>query len=311
MIRRGIVSVTGAVVTLVVIVSLVFILTSLIPGDVATQIAGGNHAAAEQIRHDLHLDDPLLIRLASWWKSVVTGHLGQSWINGADVGSVVMQRMVHTLCIVLPAWLLAAVAGTGLAVTLAVMRTKMTSSVLSGVVTTIAAIPEIVVVVALVLILGVKLRLLPAVSIIPPGDSPLAHPKLLVLPVLGLALPSAAWMARFLRGPAEEILETRLYNSAIHRGMPITTALRRVVFGRLVAPSIQVYAATFVGLIGSGVVVEAVLNYPGVGGLLANALQSHDTPMVQGVALVISVMAMAVYTAADMISDAWRWKVTR
>ena len=304
-------TVGSATLTLLVVVSVVFLVTAWLPGDFASQLAGANQDAAERLRTHYELDRPVLHRLAGWWWSALHLDLGTSWIGGTDVFSTVTHRLGASSAIVLPAWILAMTFGIGGALVQAVLRGRPSAFMMSAFVAACAAIPEAIVVVLLVLLFAVKWRLLPAVTMIPLGESPWASPGQLVLPVLGLAIPVAAWVARILRGPAEELLGLPLYVSAQRRGMPLLQRLWRCVAIRMAPVVLCTAAISAVGLLGAGVVVEALLNYPGVGGLLAGALGARDMPVVQGITLVLSCIAVVVYTTTDLLSVALERRVKR
>ncbi|WP_158256045.1 ABC transporter permease [Corynebacterium sp. 13CS0277] len=293
------------------IVSGVFLLALALPGDIATQLTGADHAAADALRARFHLDEPWWRRLGYWWWAALQGDLGVSWLTGTPVAVTVWGRLLRSLVVVVPAWVAAMILGVSLALYQAAHQGRRRAAAANAFAAVVAAIPEAVIVVLLIVVVAVRLQWLPAVSLIPAGQSPWHYPRALVLPVVALALPVSAWVSRMVRGPAEELFRLRLYTAARRRGRSTHDAMLRIVVVRLLPVVIQTAAISGVGLLSSGVVVEALVNYPGLGGLLAHALGARDVPVIQGIAVVISTVAIATYALADVSAGALARKVSR
>lgn len=207
---------------MVVALSALFLLTAALPGDFADSVAGTDKARAERLREQWGLNAPVVPRLAMWWEQVLQGDFGDSLANGQPVLSRVLVRLEATLTIAVPSVLLAAFCGTGLAFALAWLRNQRLGTTLALAVSMFTGLPEIVFVVSLVLLFAVGLGLFPAVSLVDPGKSLLLQWKILILPILALAIPHAAWAARMLRGSADDLLASELVASARRRGVSVT-----------------------------------------------------------------------------------------
>jgi peptide/nickel transport system permease protein len=219
-------------------------------------------------------------------------------MDGRPVGPVLAERLGASALVVVPAWVLAVVCGVLMA--LVVARRPAGSSAVAAV----SALPEVVLVSGLVLVFASGLGWLPAVSLLPVGGSAWDAPEVLVLPILGLAIPSAAWLARAVRGPAADILARPFVVDAQLRGVsPARVALRHVL-PHLAGPLAQAAAILAGALLAGTTVVESLLAYPGLGQLLATAVASRDVPVVQAVALVDAVLVLAAVLAADAIAKA-------
>lgn len=293
-------------VLLVVVASTVFLLTATLPGDAAASLAGADRAAAAQIRTELGLDRPVLLRLLDWWGHALGGDLGRSWLSRTPVTEILPGRLAASAAVAIPAWGLALGAGWGTAVWLALRRRRPEERAATGLLAVLAGIPEAVVVVLLTLLLAGWAGWLPAVSLLPPGASPLARPELLVLPVLGLAVPGYAWAARLLRGPADEALGRRVVTAARRRGESTPRVVARHVLPPMLPSVAQAGAVLAAGVLGGGAVVETLLAYPGLGLLLTQAVAARDVPVVQGVSLVLAALALAGYAAADTVREVRR-----
>lgn len=291
-----------AALVIAVVASAVFAVTELLPGDAADVAAGADRAAAEELRDAAGLDASAPARLGAWWWDAVRGDLGSSLVDGAPVAPLVLQRLGSTLAVAAPAWALAVAVGALIAVIAAARRGRRGDGATTAAVAVAAGVPESVLLIALVLVLSTGLGWLPAVATLPPGVGPAEAPEVLVLPVLALALPSAAWAARTLRGPAEDVLRDPVVASAVERGVPLARVGWRHVLPRLAPPLAQSAAVLAGAVLGGGAVVESLLDYPGLGRLLVGAVASRDVPVVQGAALVLTAVSVFALTAADALT---------
>ncbi|QSB06677.1 ABC transporter permease [Natronoglycomyces albus] len=283
-----------------------FLLTEMLPSDLADVQAGADVERAEQLRHIYGLDQPIGVRLWDWWSAVFSGDLGHSLIDGSPVWPRVADRLINTAAIAMPAILIAAVATVALALVLSWNRGRPVATRTSVGLAACAGLPEAVLTVALVALLSVRLGWVPSVSLLAPGQQPWDRVEILLLPVLSLAIPAIAWSTRMLKGSSDDIVSLDVVVSARLRGMPAHRVILRHVLPRMRGPLAQVFAVMAAGILGGSVIVESLLAYPGIGQLLSGAVAARDTPMVQGAGLVLVVVSMSLYTAADLIVDKGR-----
>ncbi|WP_410617198.1 ABC transporter permease [Amycolatopsis sp. lyj-109] len=291
---------TRAAATLAAVVTGVFLLTASLPQDAAQVLAGrqADPARLAQLRAELGLDRPLWERFGSWLAGLLHGDLGRSLVDGRPVGPLVLDRLGASALIVLPAWVLAVLLG----VLVALVSARRAAA--SAAVAAFAAVPEVVLVSGLVLVFATGLGRLPAVSLLPVGGSAWDAPEVLVLPILALALPSAAWLARSVRGPVADIVGRPFVLDAHLRGVPPARVVVAHVLPHVAGPVAQAAAILAGALLAGTTVVESLLAYPGVGQLLATAVATRDVPVVQAVALVDAVVALAAVLTADRVSKA-------
>jgi peptide/nickel transport system permease protein len=165
----------------------------------------------------------------------------------------------------------------------------------------LAALPEFVVAIALVVLFGTTVfQVLPAVSLIPPGDSPLSHLSALVLPVTALVLAVSPYIVRIMRASMVEVLESDFVEMARLKGMPERRVVWRHAVPNAVAPAIQVIALNLAYLAGGIVVVEFVFGYPGVGAGFVDAVANRDVPVVQALAILIAAVYVLLNVCADV-----------
>ncbi|WP_086666098.1 ABC transporter permease [Lentzea kentuckyensis] len=293
-------TVARSALTLFLVCLLVFLVTAALPGDAAV-IAAGQHATPERIaelRAVLGLDQPLWSRFGGWLWAAVRGDLGSSLVDGRPVAPLLWSRFTATLFIAVPVWVLALGVGTPLALLLGWRGGHAGSAILA----VVAALPEVVLAGGLVVVFATWLRWLPAVSLIPVGGTAADRPVALVLPVLSLALPATAWIARLMRGPVADVVRRPFVSAALLRGVPVPVVAVRHVLPHLSAPLAQAAAVLAGGVLTATAVVEAVFAYPGMGQLLATAVGTRDTPVLQGLAALVAVVVLVCVLAADAVA---------
>jgi peptide/nickel transport system permease protein len=190
-----------------------------------------------------------------------------------------------------------------LGVLMAVRRDKPTDHVLSVGTLGLAALPEFVIGIALVLLFATNVsHALPAVSIIPPGEHAWNVPKVVVLPALTLILAVTPYISRIMRASMVEVLESEYVTMARLKGLPNRTVIWRHAVPNAIVPAIQVSALQLAYMAGGVVVVEFVFSYPGIGAALVDAVGNRDVPVVQALSLIIAAVYVVVNLGADIIT---------
>lgn len=278
----------------------VFAATEVLPGDAADARTGGRASSAQlaELRAGAGLDRPAWQRYVEWLGGMARGDAGTSLISDRPVADLVAER--------LPATGSLAVAAVALTVPLMLvlgwlaargprlLRPATTAMVLAG-----AALPPVVVVAGLVTLLSGLLGWLPPVSLLPAGASPLSAPELLVLPVLSLAVPSAAYGAALVRGAVSDAVARPHVADAELRGVSRLRVATRHVLPFVLAPTARVLAVVAGALVASTTVVETLFGYAGLGELLVGAVATRDVPVVQCVALLGAAVVLAGLLFAD------------
>jgi peptide/nickel transport system permease protein len=301
--------VAAGVATLVVASILIFLATNAWPGDVA-QVVLGKYATPERVsdlRKQLHLNRPLPVRYASWVADAVKGDLGQSTVqlaNGAEKAPVwqliktplrnSLVLALATAVILIPLSLLVGAAA-------AIRAGRATDYAVSYVALIIGSLPEFVVGTFLIAILFSQFHLLPPVALVPPGSSPLAHPRELVLPVLTLLMVSLAFSARQVRAGTLQVLQQEFVTMARLSGLRERRVLWAYVLRNALAPSIQTFAQSIQYLFGGIIIVEALFSYPGIGQFLVESVSERDVTLVQGITIVLGATYIVINILADLI----------
>jgi peptide/nickel transport system permease protein len=289
-------------VTLFLVSVIVFAATQALPGDPARAILGrtATPESLATLREQLDLNRPVVEQYTSWLRELVTADLGNSLAANEPVTTLIGKRIANSAVLML----LAAIISVPLAIVLGAIaarrRDRPFDHVTSIVLLALAALPEFVIAIALVVLFGTTVfHVLPAVSLIPPEDQAWSHPKELALPVAALVLAVTPYIARIMRASMVEVLESDYVEMARLKGMPERVVLWRHAVRNGIAPTIQVIALNLAYLAGGIVVVEFVFGYPGIGGAFVDAVSNRDVPVVQALAVLIA----AVYVFLNLCAD--------
>jgi peptide/nickel transport system permease protein len=300
------------VITLWAVSVVVFLATQALPGDAARAILG-REATPERLaalRDQLNLGDSLPSQYIHWLGNIVTFDLGESLANSQPVTGLLGPALVNSSVLMLCASAIAVPLSIFIGIWSALNRERMIDQAVSVVTLVLAALPEFVVGILLVLIFSTGfLHLLPAVVVMPPGDQVWNHPGQLVLPVLTLVLAVSPYIIRIMRATMLEVLESEYVQQARLKGLPERTVIMRHALPNAIGPVAQVIALQLAWLVGGVVLVEFLFRYPGIGFQLTDAVTNRDLPLVQGLVLAIALFYVLVNLIADVITLAANPKV--
>ncbi|MEA2331672.1 MAG: peptide/nickel transport system permease protein [Thermoleophilaceae bacterium] len=290
------------VLTLWLVSVLVFVGTQVLPGDTATAILGPSATPDRlaALRKLLHLDDSVVAQYWHWLSSLVQGDLGTSASAGVPLSEILSSRVQNSGVLMLASGLIAVPVGLGLGVWAAIRRDRLADHLTSGSSLVLAALPEFVIGMALVLLFATTVfQWLPAVSLLGPGQAIWSKPQAAVLPVAALALAVIPYITRIMRGSMIEVLQSDYVQTARLKGLPERTVILRHSVPNALVPAIQVTALQLAWLAGGVVVIEYLFSFPGVGGLLVDSVTGREITIVQDVSLLIA----AVYVTLNVLAD--------
>lgn len=283
---------------------LVFIAVLLLPGDPARAILG-QQATPDRIaalQHQLHLDEPVWQRYFDWLGGVLTGDLGTSTATQGSVNSLLGGRIAASLVLLVTAAVISTAVGLALGTWTAIRRGRAVDHTVSGISLVIAALPEFVIGMALIILLSTTVfRIFPSVTLVRPGEPVWSEPSQLVLPVLTLVLVVAPYITRMMRATMSEVLDSGFVEMARLKGLPERTVIVRHAFPHAIGPVAQVIALQLAWLAGGVVVVEFLFRYPGIGQALIDAVNKRDVEVVQAVTLLIAAVYIVVNLLADIV----------
>ena len=280
------------------VVSLVFLLVHLIPGDPIDAILGDQAAPEDRaaLRAALHLDRPLHEQYGVFMAAVAGGDLGRSFRSRErEVGAMIGEVLPYTAALAAASMVVAFAVALPLGVLAAVRRGGFWDRSASTVAMLGIAIPNIWLGPLLVLAFGVQLRLLPL-----PGDDA-ARLSALVLPALTVGTSLAAILTRQTRAALVEVLSEQYILAARARGVPPLSLLFKHALRNALLPVMTVAAAQLGGVLSGTVIAEKIFERPGLGTLFLEAFFDRDIPVVQGCVLVIAVIYVGVNLAIDLL----------
>jgi peptide/nickel transport system permease protein len=290
------------VLTLVIVSLIVFAATVALPTDPARALLGRNATpdSLKALRDTLHLNRSLAGQYWSFATGLATGDPGDSLATQTPVTSVIRDAVENSAFLMLLSALIAVPLALVIGVLGALRRDSLFDSASSLGLLGMAALPEFVSGIGLVLLFGTTVfQWLPPTVLLAPGDGPWNHLKEMVLPVVTLALVVVPYIARFMRASMIDVLESEYVEMARLKGLPERVVILRHALPGALVPAIQAVALSLAYLAGGIVVVEYVFNYPGVGAKLVDAVHNKDLPVAQTVTLLIA----AVYVVVNLIAD--------
>jgi peptide/nickel transport system permease protein len=292
-------------ITLLLVSVVVFAATQYLPGDAARAVLGRSATPErlQALREQLNLDDPALVQYWRWLTGLLAGDPGLSLANQKPILPQILPRIVNSLTL-LAATALAAVPLAIAAGLLAAFRKDSgTDNAMTVTALGLAAAPEFVVAIGLIALFStVVLHWLPPVSMVPPGSSILARPKILMLPVLTLTILVFPYIFRMIRASMIEVLESDYIEMARLKGLSRRRLVLVHALPNAMGPALQVIALTFAYLAGGVVVVEYVFGFPGIGQGLINAVSTRDIPTIQLTVLLLAAFYVSVNLFADIIT---------
>ena len=287
-----------AVLTVWGVITLVFLLVHIIPGDPIDAILGDRAAPEDRaaLRVTLRLDRPLPEQYADFMAEVAAGTLGRSFRNRTStVASLITEVLPHTAWLALASLVLAIVLAVPLGALAAVRRGTIYDRVASTTAMIGIAIPNIWLGPMLVLLFGVQLRWLPL-----PGDDP-SDPLSLILPAVTIGTALMAILTRQTRAALLEVLGEQYIRAAHARGLSGRVVLFKHALRNALLPVMTVAAAQLGALLSGTVIAEKIFERPGIGSLFLQAFFDRDIPVVQGCVLVVALCYVSVNLAVDLL----------
>lgn len=292
----------GLVITLLVVSLLVFTVMGLLPGDPAS-IMLGTSASPEtlaSLRHELGLDQPLLLRYGHWLAGIFAGDLGRSYTYGVPVAGLILERLAVTL----PLALMAILLSVAIAVPLGVAAASRRGGVFDGIASTFSqlsiAVPAFWVALLLIMLFSTTLGLMPSGGF--PGWSAGPWPafKALLMPSVALALPQAGVLTRVTRSAVVDTMHEDFTRTALAKGLSKSAVLWRHSVPNALIPILTILGLQFTFLVAGAVLVENVFNLPGLGRLAFQALSQRDIVVMQDVILLFAALVIIMNSIVDL-----------
>ena len=277
------------------VVTLVFLLIHIVPGDPARQLVGEN-ATEEQYqiaRAELGLDQPLGSQYLDYWRGLVRGDWGTNPVTKQPVLERILTRYPSTIKLALAAMLIATLISIPLGVTAATHRGTFVDSLSTLIALLGISLPSFALGPLLVLVFSVKLGWTPV-----SGAGGLDN---LILPAVTLGAAMSAFLTRIVRSSVLEELNEDYVRTARAKGLPERTVIYKHVLKNGLIPVVTVLGLQFGVLLAGAIITERVFSWPGVGSLLVDSISERDYKLTQGCILVIATTYVLVNTATDIV----------
>ncbi len=277
------------------VVSLVFLLIHLVPGDPIAQMLGEGAPAAdlEAARHAYGLDLPLGQQYVNYWKGVLHGNLGTSFRYNQSVTHLLLQRYPYTLQLTIAALVVAILLSIPAGVRSARTRNQWDDRAISVISLFGLSFPNFALGPILILLFSIKAGWLPV-----SGAGSFAN---LVLPAITMGSALAAILTRMVRTSMLEELSQDYIRTARAKGLNETTVVYRHALRNAMIPVITVLGLQFGALLAGAIVTEKIFSWPGIGRLTVDAISNRDYYVVQGCILAIGLTYVLVNFLTDFV----------
>ena len=291
------------VVTLLLITVVTFLITHVLPGDVATMILGtrSNPETLAALRESLGLNQPLIVQYGHLMGHLLSGDLGVSLVFKDPIALLLGQKIAASALLVVMSLALALLAAVPLGVWSAVHRDRWQDTLGSGIALAGISLPDFFWGIVLILFVARWLDWLPASGYASPVENlPLAL-KYALLPSITLALSLMAHLTRMTRSAMLEVLGQDFIRVCRAKGLAEGSVILRHALRNAIAPVLTVAGLQLGYLFGSIIVVESLFNFTGMGWLTYQALLNRDMPLVQATVLVIAAVVILTNLVIDIV----------
>jgi ABC-type dipeptide/oligopeptide/nickel transport system permease component len=277
------------------VLSLVFLLIHIVPGDPVEQMLGEGAAPGQvaDLRHSLGLDRPLLVQYGRYLWEVAHGDLGQSYKFQTPVRRVIFERYPATMQLAFLALLVCSAIAIPAGVLSANRHGQTTDRVVSLLTLFGLAVPNFALGPLLITLFSIKLGWLPVSG----RGGPLNY----ILPAATLGAALAAILTRMVRGAMLEELSSDYVRTARAKGLPTSAVLVRHALRNALIPIITILGLQFGTLLAGTIVTETIFSWPGIGRLTVQAISSRDYPLLQGCILIIALSYVLVNLLTDVL----------
>jgi ABC-type dipeptide/oligopeptide/nickel transport system permease component len=277
------------------VVSIVFLLIHLVPGDPIQQMLGEGATTADlqAARHAYGLDVPIETQYVNYWRGVLHGNLGQSLRYNRNVAALIWDRYPFTAGLTFAGLAVALALSIPAGVHSARRRNQWDDRVISFVSLLGLSFPNFALGPVLILLFAIKLGALPV-----SGSGTLAH---LVLPAITLGGALAAILTRMVRTSMLEELGQDYIRTARAKGLPERTVVYRHALRNALIPVLTVVGLQFGALLAGAIVTETIFSWPGIGRLTIQAISNRDYYLVEGCILAIGLTYVGVNFLTDLL----------
>src|SRR5262245_22505229 len=288
---------------LVLVSIMVFGLIHLIPGDPATVILGqeATPETKQALRHELGLDQPLVVQYLTWLSHVLRGDLGRSLADRTPVIDQIKLRLPVTLELTIGTFLVALL----IALPAGILSATRRGGVVDYTSTLLAlgglSVPSFWLAIMFILFFAVRLHWLPASGYVPFTENPGANLAAMAMPMLATGIRESAALTRMLRSALLEVLNADYVRTARGKGLSEWLVVMRHALRNALIPVVTSAGLLLAGLLGGLVITETIFAIPGFGRLIVEAIYQRDFVTVQGAVLVSALLVVTINLIVDLI----------
>lgn len=289
--------------TLFLISIITFVITNILPGDVAMMIMGtqSNPEALANLRDNLGLNDPLFVQYGNWVLGIFQGDLGTSLLFKMPIGPLLLQKIMSSALIVALSMSIALFLAIPLGVWAAVYKNKWQDNFSSSVSIIGVSLPDFFWGIMLILIFARALGWFPSSGFVHPNEDIFLAIKHAFLPSLALGLGLMAHLTRMTRATMTGILAQEFIRVARAKGLKEKVVVWQYGLSNAIGPVITVAGLQTGYLFGSIIVMESLFNYTGMGWLTYQALLNRDIPLIQATVFSIAAAVMLINLLIDLL----------
>lgn len=295
---------------LLVISLIVFFALQLLPGDPITRSVpptvykNMTESQLETLREELGLNDPLMVQYFRWLGNLLKGDFGYSQSTGNNIGVMLAGRLPATIELTVIALVIANVLGV-LFGYLAALRQNTWIDHLNTTFSVIGiSVPEFFFGIIFILIFSLKLGWLPSGGRMTPGQ-PGFFQRLpyIIMPAICLGISLMATMTRYTRTTMLDVLDMDYIKTARSKGISEAAVNFKHAFRNAMSPIMVILVMRLPMLVSGTVIIEAVFNYPGMGGMILDAVSAGDMPVVMTTTLVVAAVTLAASFVVDVVTS--------
>jgi peptide/nickel transport system permease protein len=294
-----------SVIVLLLVTIIVFVALRLLPGDPIRMLLTQNQQSEitqEQIdymRHQYGLDKPMIVQYFNWLGGALHGDLGRSILNHVPVANEILRRLPITLNLGIPAFILGIILGIPAGILCAVRRGRFIDMLVTTLSNIGITIPVFWLGFLLIYVFGLQLKWLPVQGYTSPFTDLWLNIKLVILPIICLAVFPIASTSRQTRSSMLDVMKQDYVRTAWSKGLQEKMIILRHALKNSLIPVVTLSGMGLSMIIGGSVIDETVFNIPGMGRLAVTSVFSQDYPYVQGIVLFVAIMVLL----ANLITD--------
>ena len=286
---------------MLIVVTFVFFMIHLIPGDPAAVMAGidASEEDIEQMRRMLGIDRPLYEQYGRYVWRLLKGDLGKSLFLDRSVTSIIVERLEPTLILTFLALVIALIIGIPAGIIAGMLPNTWSDKTTMIIAMLGISMPSFWLGLNLIYLFSLKMKLFPPGNYVSLSTSPIKCIYYMVLPSFSLGFASAALVARILRSCMIEVLTQDFIRTARAKGLTERAVVYIHALRNAMVPTMTVIGLSIAIHLGGAVVTETIFNLPGVGRLVVTSILRRDYPTIQGVVL----FTAAIYVCVNLVVD--------